>query len=174
MQFILKILAFLAAYAPLLGIYAIRAIPSDWRASIALGVAAVIFPSIILLYVAQSGRSGNPERTVVANVTRRDDQIMAYLFTYVLPFIGLAFNDVYEVAASALFLTLLFVLFIRTNLFYVNPVLGAAGYRIYEVSIDEAPPRIILSKARFIAVGESVRLVRLVDEDIFLHVRGRS
>lgn len=173
-QFPIKVLAFFGAYAPLWAIYAIRAIPYDWKLALGLGTAAVLFPAIVLTYVGLSRKDANAETTVVADVARRDDQIMAYLFTYVLPFIGLAFTDAYEVAASAVFLLVLFVLFVRTNLFYVNPVLGAFGYRVYEVQVAGAPARFVLSKQRFIAVGKPLRLVRLLDEDVFLDLGGSA
>ncbi len=173
-QLPIKVMAFFGAYAPLFAIYGIRAIPINLYLALALGVAAVVFPIIVVAYVQQSRKDANAESTPVAGVARRDDQIMAYLFTYVLPFVGLAFSDFYEVAASAVFLLVLFVLYIRTNLFYVNPVLGAVGYRVYEIQIDNAPARIVLSKAPFIKVGEPLRLVRLLDEDVFLDLGGKK
>jgi len=173
-QFPLKVLAFFGAYAPLWAIYAIRAIPVDWRLAVGLGAAATAFPAVILLFVRHAGQDSNGETTVVADVARRDDQVMGYLFTYVLPFVGLAFSDPYEVAASAVFVLVLLVLYIRTNLFYVNPILSAVGYRVYEIQVTGAPARIALSKKPFVSVGQSLRLVRLLDHDIFLDVETRK
>lgn len=173
-QFPLRLLAFFGAYAPLWAIYGIRAIPVDWRLAAALGAVAIAFPALILAFVHRAAYDSNGESTTVSDVARRDDQVMGYLFTYVLPFVGLAFSDPYEVAASAVFVLVLLILYVRTNLFYVNPILSAVGYRVYEIQVAGAPARIALSKKRFVSVGQSLRLVRLLDHDIFLDVETRK
>lgn len=142
-------------------------------AAIILVALAVGTSGLTLWYVWASRRHAEPDVVMAAGVSRRDEAVMAYLFTYVLPFVGMPFGDAAEIAAATIFLVLLLVLYVRTQLFYVNPVLSVVGYRIYEVAVDGAPPITVLSKSGFIRVGAPLYIARLVGDDVYAQTKAR-
>lgn len=172
-QLALRLVAFLGAYAPLEAMLAIRYWSKSTTAAILLIIVAVGTSALTLWYVAASRREAEPDTVTVAGVSRRDESVMAYLFTYVLPFIGMPFGDATEIAVAAIFFALLLVLYVRTELFYVNPILSLAGYRVYEVAVDSAPPVTVLSKDRFLRVGAPLYIARLVGDDVYAQTKAR-
>jgi hypothetical protein len=172
-QLALRLLAFLGAYAPLEAMLAIRFWSKSTLASISLLIVAFGASALTLWYVKTSRREAEPDTVTVAGVSRRDESVMAYLFTYVLPFVGMPFGDVADVSAASIFFVLLLVLYIRTELFYVNPILSLVGYRVYEIAVDGAPPITVLSKDRFIRVGAPLYIARLVGDDVYAQTKAR-
>ena len=102
-------------------------------------------------------------RYPIEQARRRDRDIIAYLFTYVLPFLGIPFTTIERAVALVLFLVLLFVIFIRTDMLCVNPVLILAGFNVYEVESPEAPPRFLTTQRDFIQSGTEIDVAYISD-----------
>lgn len=61
------------------------------------------------------------------------DAVTSYLFTYIIPFISIDICKQETIMANFILFFTIWVLYIRLNLFYLNPVLAAIGYIPYEV-----------------------------------------
>jgi hypothetical protein len=70
-----------------------------------------------------------------------------YLLVYIFPFIVFEFSNLYDVAAFFLLFITVATIVIRSDRLYVNPVLIAFRYRIYEVD-TEHEQHLLLSKER--------------------------
>jgi hypothetical protein len=71
----------------------------------------------------------------VETVRRRDADAIGYVATYLVPFALSNLDQWRESLAAAIFVLVLAVLFVRNNLFYVNPLLAVLGYRMYAIGV---------------------------------------
>lgn len=159
---------FISSYSPALLILAVRSYDRScvlfW---VSLGLAA-LSAGAFLLFI-RVARRGGPFRAVVEDVEPRDADLAAYVATYLLPFIVVFGATTQDVIALALFLVFVGVLWINSDLLYLNPLLALVGYHVYVVRIravgtDQAgtlPRSFLLSRKRDLRIGDEVRPDRL-------------
>ncbi|WP_441562090.1 hypothetical protein ACSZOP_07135 [Colibacter massiliensis] len=95
---------------------------------VALGILIVIsLISILLLKNAPIGSYCNP-----VNMKRPDDKVMNYVFIYIIPILGLSFNDFHSVIVNVLLFLMIWFLYIKLDLIFVNPLWSLFGYISYE------------------------------------------
>lgn len=77
---------------------------------------------------------------------------MTFLTTYIIPLICFDLGSIRDSILLIVLLVLLGVLFIKTNLYYLNPSLALIGFNIYIADIKykgtTIPETIILSKTK--------------------------
>lgn len=66
------------------------------------------------------------------NVKRPDDKVMNYVFTYIIPILGFSFNDFYSVIVNLLLFLMIWFLYIKLDLVFINPLWSLFGYISYE------------------------------------------
>jgi len=71
---------------------------------------------------------------------------LEYLVTYVVSLLSFipSGQDVRNILTFSVFMGLVFILYLRANLIYANPVLGAVGYNIFKVKDRESGQWILL------------------------------
>lgn len=143
---------FLSSYAPLLFVFALldsfgAGLPSILCAT--AGAGSILGLWLILRSVPDLGTS----LVAVSTARPRDEDVMAYVVTYLLPFLGLATDTGREQLALLVFVLVVAVLYVRSRLFYVNPILSVIGYRLFEVTSDEGRPVILLTKHDYLRQG---------------------
>jgi hypothetical protein len=72
----------------------------------------------------------------IESVKPRDSGAAAYLVTYVVP-LALPTNNWRDWVAVLLFLMLVAVLYLRSGMDYVNPMLALIGYHLYEATLRD-------------------------------------
>jgi hypothetical protein len=155
-------LFFVSSYSPLIAVFALldtfgRGTPSIVCAALAvLGVA--LLP---LLWLTNRRTSAQP--LTIAKASPRDGDVLAYIASYLVPFASTAAHTVHEKIAIAIFIGLIGVLYVRTEMFYVNPLLALAGFRVYAVETPRGTPVVLLCRRRFIAPSTSIEAVRISD-----------
>jgi hypothetical protein len=77
---------------------------------------------------------------------KKDNELAAYLVTYVVPFLTLPFSNVFEFIAIIILFISIFVLYTTTDMVYVNPVFSIFGYKIYEAKTEDGINIILISK----------------------------
>jgi len=73
---------------------------------------------------------------VIESAKPRDSEAAAYLVTYVVP-LALPTTDWRDWVAVFLFLLLVAVLYLRSGMDYVNPMLALIGYHLYEATLRD-------------------------------------
>lgn len=166
-----KVALFVSSFVPLL---AVLVLLDSFRSRIVnLLLVTVAVSSVVLLFLfLKLARSLNPSPMDVSSVARRDGDAMAYLMSYVVPFLGLATSTPRERMALALFLLVVLALYVQADLFYVNPLLALAKYHILEIEV-QGKTVILLSKRRHLRspvtvdvhlLGNGVALEALCDK----------
>ncbi|MBN2040290.1 MAG: hypothetical protein JW864_09630 [Spirochaetes bacterium] len=76
-------------------------------------------------------RASGWEKMNIVKVENMDNQLVAYIFTYILPFLG--FPAERRIAVALFILFVICILYIRTDMIAINPVLALFGYHIIKV-----------------------------------------
>jgi hypothetical protein len=125
---------FLSSYAPAWLILAVRSYQRScvlfWT-SIGLAIASA---GAFVLFI-RLAREGGPFEARVDDVEPRDAELAAYVATYLLPFVVVFGANVQDVIALGMFLAFIGLLWVNSDMVYLNPLLTALGYHVYVVGI---------------------------------------
>lgn len=159
-----RIRLFLSSYVPLFVAGAIRF--DHMAARVFLIVAAatgvVALASLIRVSVVRvRGRKATP--TAVRDL---GSEVAAYVATYLLPFVTVSEPSARDLAAYALVLVTLAIVFVNSDLVGVNPLLYVVGFRTYSVSgirkdVHGRHVDAIVISPKTLRVGQRIDLVDL-------------
>jgi hypothetical protein len=90
----------------------------------------------------------------------RDTEAIAYVVTYLLPFLTINSTAWQSRVATAVFVLIVGILYVRSHIFYVNPLLSLAGYRLFEIRAGKGFV-LLLTRREFLAPGTAVRARRV-------------
>ena len=110
--------------------------------ALAVGSVAALFA-----YLSFAGRGPTDEITV-AGVIPRDSETMSYIVTYLLPFLNIDFSDRHAAFALGIAFAVVGVLYVNSNMLYINPVLSLAGFHLFEVETSEHTSAILICRRR--------------------------
>lgn len=124
---------FLSSFAPLLGIFALRA--SHQHRWLTITLVVLMLVSTALLVVAIRVRENTTTQVIeIGDPTDESPQVPTYLLTYVFPFIFASTDRWQDAAAYAVFAALLVLLLWQSDAALINPLLLAVGFRLYVFS----------------------------------------
>jgi hypothetical protein len=152
---------FLSSYAPLFGVFALlESFGEGWPVVICviLACAGPLVLGVMLLIVSSVVA---PQELRIDAAQTRDADALAYVATYLVPFAAIAATTPREQGALALFVLLIAVVYIRSELFYVNPLLAAAGYRLFQVTTPKGASVVVIARRRFLPSATSLNARRL-------------
>lgn len=161
MSVLAQALLFLSSYSPLLGVFALLDTFGAGAPSIVCTVLAGL--GLILLPMLFVDRTTAPHSLQVTSARPRDGDVLAYIASYLVPFASVNASSTRQQAAVGIFIALIAVLYVRTQMFYVNPILALVGYRIFEVASAGGTPIVLICRRRFIAPDTTVRAIRISD-----------
>lgn len=101
---------------------------------IILGTMVILFGiSFFMIYVIRSLGNGNITR-IEGDMEPEDENIMSYTFTYILPLAGSVPNASTElIKVNILLFVLMWILYVKMRLIYLNPILILMGCRVYKM-----------------------------------------
>jgi hypothetical protein len=134
-----KIILFLTSYIPLGVIFLIIdfdsfTFPFFKNTIYALILIVLIIALPILLFVLIhyfSHTEGNVIRMTVVSAQNMDSGTLAYIFTYILPFLG--FPEEKRLGVLIFLLFIIGILYIRSDMLGINPLLAIFGYHIVKI-----------------------------------------
>lgn len=157
-----RVLLFLSSYAPLFVILGIRNSFGNRGISIGLFVLAALSVLGLVGYLAVAQKLGSHDVTV-QRASSWDSEAMSYVITYLLPFLGLDSNNRADQVSLAIFLLVVAILYISSNLIHMNPMLSILRYRILELDHDDGQRSILITRRSYIQTGAHVGVVSLSD-----------
>lgn len=127
-----RIAMFLSSYAPLLLLLAWtnRRSPAVWEALVAIAGASVLGFALVLA----AKRSDIGPRLVVARATPNDGDTLAYIATYLVPFLGLDLTKTNDIVVLVGFLAVVGTIYVNSNMLFVNPLLSLCRYHTFTVT----------------------------------------
>ena len=76
--------------------------------------------------------SVNGENVVIQKIDNKNSESIGYIATYILPFLFHSFNNWYEIFAFIFMMTIIYRIYIHSNLILVNPILSFK-FSLFEV-----------------------------------------
>lgn len=70
----------------------------------------------------------------IQNIKSEDYEYLTFLATYIIPFVGLSFDDPRRLIAYFILLVIIGVMLIRTDKYYANPTLAVLGFKLYRAT----------------------------------------
>jgi len=149
---------FFSSYSPLFLILAVRNLDKTM-----IGSAILVGISLLsLLFLGRFMNSAKHQALFHVTVTRvesRDSEVMAYIVTYLIPFLGISVSDFVDAVSLSIMLGLIAVLYVRSNLIYINPILGLWGYRLFEVETENGKISALVCKRDYVKIGSHIAVV---------------
>ena len=155
-----RIAMFLSSYFPLGFIYFVQ----YWNKQNMIALASLglcLFGLLCLIAILWSSvREVEPMKDRVMQSRLRGDEVMGYIAGYLLPFLAADLTDVRQFISAAVFLGVLGLLYVTTDMLYINPTLYLIGYKVYEVTFESKGVFPVISHKRP-RQGDTIQIVRL-------------
>lgn len=160
MSWLARAVLFASSYAPLLILFAIlesfgTGWPS-WACGI-LGVASIIALSFVWWALR---RQLAVDQARFEGARNRDADVMAYVVTYIVPFAAATDANQGTRIALVVFATMIAVLYVRSAVFYVHPLLLFVGLHVYEATRNGVPV-VVLTRQRHLRQSCNLRVVSI-------------
>lgn len=153
---------FLSSYSPLLAVFALLNTFGKGAPSVVCAVLAVVGAASLPLLLALNASTA-AQSVHVATASPRDGDVLAYIASYLVPFASINAQTVRERIAVGIFIGLIAVLYVRTEMFYVNPLLALVGIRVFAVQTPRGTPIVLLCRRRFIQSDSTITARRFSD-----------
>lgn len=154
---------FLSSYTPLFFVFALLGtFGNGWAIVVNILIAAagmVILPCVF----SYAKLKLTDQKLEVATTQVRDGDALAYVATYIVPFAAMNGANTRDRWAIVLFVVLVAILYVRSQLFYVNPLLALVGYRLFQVVTKHDASVVLISRQHFIRSHTTIAVRRLND-----------
>jgi hypothetical protein len=101
-----------------------------WISLATISVAAI---AGLLVVVFVAGTFRGPLLTV-SRIQPRDAETLAYVATYLIPFLALDLTDTEDLISFVVFMFILGIISVTSHALFVNPVLSLLGYHTYDIT----------------------------------------
>ena len=176
----IRIMLFISSYFPLALIFCIFLLDKQrpwsigehtWAlVSLLIGLTGLLCLYLYFRWIA-------PRRPVfherIATLERRDGDVMSYIASYLIPFVAFPLDNWQQVATILIFLAVLMVIYVNSNMIYINPMLNLFGYHLYEVTLAQNETSFYLISRHRVARNEMVGFVRIGDTAL-LEMKART
>ncbi len=129
--------------------------------SIILLVIGFLFSYLFLRRL--KGATKNPK--TIVSIENKNFEYISFLMTYIVAFARINRDDYRGWIVTFLVLILIGLIFVRTSLFYSNPIFAIVGLKLYKVSTEQMDDLIFISWDK-LDVKDSVGHIKL-DEKIY-------
>ena len=138
-----KLVLFLTSYIPLGIIFLIIDYTKSSNLffkspSFSIPLLGVMLALLLFLFSFLSyfkNKSSPIETMKVINVNSMDGEILSYIFTYILPFLG--FPSDKQLPISLFLLIIIGILYIKSDMIGINPILSLCGFHILKVELEK-------------------------------------
>jgi hypothetical protein len=156
-----ELVMFVSSFAPLLLVFALLdSFGSRTVQAVLIIVAGLSLAGLAVLFLLLN-RLDN-QTIDVTRARPRDGDAIAYVATYVLPFLTLGTDSWQSRVALTLFVLIVGTLVIRSHIFYVNPVLALFGFRLFEIEAGDQFV-LVLTRRPYVRPGSTLSARRLSD-----------
>jgi hypothetical protein len=129
-----RIALFLSSYSPLFAILAYKSRKDDevWQTLTLIAVISLL--ALLVVMTAKRDEKG-PELTVDRS-RPKDGDVLAYTATYLVPFLSVDLTHTEGIVVLASFLFVLGVVYVNSDMLFVNPALNLFGYHSFWITDD--------------------------------------
>lgn len=154
-----RCMLFISSYFPLTLIFWILFVTQQpLYAWIILGIGMVGLIGM-LLYFFGIVPTFSPIQEKVTGRQIRDGDVMGYIASYLIPFVTFPLSGWQQIATFFVFMAVLGIVYINSDMIRINPMLNLLGYHLYEITIENGAESYSLITRRRVKCGETVRIV---------------
>lgn len=153
----LRVRLFLGSYAPLFAMLAIR-FNDRWLRFACAALAIFAIASMWLIF--RAARRIEPDPHKIVSITDRGGDVAGYLATYLLPFVTVSTPSARDVVVYALFVVIVGIVYIQSEMMQINPLLYLAGLKVFSVTTGDGWSGFLISR-RQLRVDSEVLASRL-------------
>jgi hypothetical protein len=158
-----KLILFLSSYLPLWLIFVIQFYSKQNNIGVVISVILGAI-SILGLYVYLNlVRKLNKLQITVSLINRRDGEAMSYIVSYLLPFMALPSSNLGDFVSLGIFLIVLAVIYVNSDMLHINPVLNLMGWHIYEITKESGQICLLISRKK-VKKGNCLDVAQIGDE----------
>lgn len=168
-----KFVWFVVAYSPLFLALLIKFYflsPFDFFTTVEIFFAGSIILAIFLklfISILHYNDDTNPRPKKCLITQSKNSEYVLFVVSYLIPFYNITFM-LSDIIPTLIMLFIIGILYIRTPLFAVNPVLNLLGYNLYNAKKFEDNKEILLiSQHKLVLDCYNIKLIKL-NEDIFI------
>lgn len=165
----IRCLLFISSYFPLALIFCILLWETYtfWAIVILLiGISGLI---ILFLYFMLIAPRRTKSHETITELDRHDGDVLSYVASYLIPFVSLDLTGVQRWAVIV-FLVVLLIIYVNSNMIYINPILNILGYHLYEIKIANNETAFYLLSRQRVGLRSVVHVARIGDAT-FLQVK---
>ncbi len=167
---LMRVILFFSSYSPLWLIFGIQLYAKAPPAAVGCIVLAML--SIVgmfgYLWLCRHGRL-QQSFDKVTRFQRKDSDVMSYITSYLIPFITATFDAPQQILTTAIFLLVLLIVYINTNMLFINPILTISRYRLYEIELEHGQQSHYYIARKRLSPNEMIYFVR-VHEDFYVEL----
>ncbi|MDQ2906355.1 MAG: hypothetical protein M3Y81_22775 [Chloroflexota bacterium] len=112
-------------------------------------------------------RTAYVEQKKVTNFSKHDSEVMSYIASYLIPFVTFPLGYVKQILTLVIFVGVLLVIYVHSNMIYINPMLSLCGYHLYEIEVEHSERTHYYIARKPLERNREIRFVVLSD-DIYL------
>ncbi len=139
-----KIFLFLSSYTPLFAILAIKNYTCNYFVAAMATIIVISFLFLFLVLRKTSKMSG--EFQEIRDMEDKSDKFLEYIIAYIIPFLGFSFDNIPDIVSLAIVFVIISILYIRSDLIYMNPILNFLGYNLFKANSNDSEFMIISKK----------------------------
>ena len=101
------------------------------------GLFIVSLISLLLLWYVLKNITSNPFEITISKAKNRSSEVVNYTIPYMISFVAFDLSKWQDLLSLLLFMSILCLLSIRSQSIFINPILAALGYGLYDCSYTE-------------------------------------
>lgn len=157
-----RCMLFLSSYFPLAVIFWVIFVAQQpvlaWSAVIVGGTGLLVS----FVYVFGVTSRLEPVQGKIAERHEKGSDIMGYVASYLVPFATFTLSGWQQITVFLLFMFILGVIYINSEMLRVNPIFNLIGYRLYEITVENGEDSVSLITRRSVKRGDTIRIVGVV------------
>lgn len=161
-----KVCLFLVSYFPLFVIMIILHYDNSIILYASITTLSVGFVGLFITFYVLNRISGEYKQATSTNPESKIN--FQYFLAYIIPFVAIDMDSMRQMVAYAVLFIFLGILYIRTELIYVNPTLTMLGYHLFKIKIKDENI-LLITKNSFEKVLKNP--VVLIGRDLYLEQR---
>jgi hypothetical protein len=150
---------FLSSYAPLFVLFGIRL--SDTTLMLELIAFGIVSASWVPVAFREARRiQPRAQAAAIMSVSNRGGEVAGYLVTYLLPLLTVTTPTSSDWLAYTLFVALVGVIYVRTDMIHINPLLYLFGFRVFDVVLEGGQQYLVITRRNLVS-GDSIQAAPL-------------
>jgi len=107
------------------------------NSSVAIGLLSISVLSLVILFFVLRNITSNPFEITITSAKSRSSEVVNYTIPYMISFVAFDLSKWQDLLSLIIFLGILCLLSIRSQSIFINPILAALGYGLYDCSYTE-------------------------------------